>query len=306
MESNAIPTDEYLLLTGRPPIADFVRFMKRKSIGGETADDVMLAREWADANGRVRDVERTEAGFADTAEPPGLDSRIERYANEELARSTERSSLAFLPYRWAMVELDRLVVYQKFINLNFAEQILRSLPTHPSEEELIQTALGNMHRPPPIQVTQQDGNSFSFVSSSNDLRVLSVAPVDAKDIPEHRARHGTSKMLGVFVGYSSNVLKAVRIANRTVLTNGSHRAYALRKLGLTHVPCVVQMARPDQLELLGWSEMTQHIDQYLTAPRPSLFKDYFDERLYRLVPVHRRGQLIQVEVTIRESAVPCF
>jgi hypothetical protein len=66
------------------------------------------------------------------------------------------------------------------------------------------------------------------------------------------------------------------------------------------------MARPDQLELLGWSEMTQNIDQYLAAPRPSLFKDYFDERLYKIVLVHRRGQMIQVEVTIRESAVPCF
>jgi hypothetical protein len=73
-------------------------------------------------------------------------------------------------------------------------------------------------------------------------------------------------------------------------------APTLRDAGYTHVPCLVQdVSRHEELEALvgpGYP-LAVKPDDYLTAPRLPLFKDYFDERL-RMV-VHVPGTVRQVQ-----------
>jgi len=156
-----------------------------------------------------------------------------------------------------------------------------------------------------VKITQANMNVFAFTSESEDLRILDVRILDPSQVSNCVVQGNPVKLLAVVMGYSTNFITAVRIGNRFVLHNGSHRAYALRDLGVTHAPCLVQhVSRDDELELVGVPDLKTFADRYLKSPRPSLLKDYFDPRLRKIVPVVRKHRLVQVQVGWQEGKVP--
>lgn len=62
-------------------------------------------------------------------------------------------------------------------------------------------------------------------------------------------------MLALSVGFTTNVLNVVRYGARVVLNNGYHRALALQELGVTHVPCLIQVCAHWEDVVAGSSEM---------------------------------------------------
>jgi hypothetical protein len=107
------------------------------------------------------------------------------------------------------------------------------------------------------------------------------------------------------VGFGSNFLNAVSAEGRLILTNGSHRAYALRHLGVTHAPCIVQHAKNrDELELVASSQVRKDPDLYLKVPRPSMLPDYFHPELQITLPVHQRTRQVTVRFEVDEEFVP--
>ena len=100
------------------------------------------------------------------------------------------------------------------------------------------------------------------------------------------------------------MLNVIQAENRLVLNNGSHRAYALRELGVTHVPCLVQhVSRRDELDLVG-GEIQQSPDRYLKVARPPLLKDYFDQRLRMIVPVYRKNRMVRIQFAVEQAEMP--
>jgi hypothetical protein len=109
------------------------------------------------------------------------------------------------------------------------------------------------------------------------------------------------------VGFGSNFLSAIHVENRLLLHNGSHRAYALRKIGLKRVPCIVQhVSSRDELELVASSEVRRHPDRYLKDPRPSMLADYFNPGLHTVMQVRSRLRQITVRVEVDETYVPAL
>ncbi|HEY0457355.1 MAG TPA: hypothetical protein VGE41_13370, partial [Verrucomicrobiae bacterium] len=108
-------------------------------------------------------------------------------------------------------------------------------------------------------------------------------------------------------GFGSNFMNAMHCEGRLVLNNGTHRAYALRELGVKHVPCIVEHATSrDELEVIASSEVRAEPNLYLTHPRPSMLRDYFDERLRKIFPIHRRMTQLQIKFEVEEIQVPAF
>ncbi|MCZ7673842.1 MAG: hypothetical protein M5U34_45335 [Chloroflexi bacterium] len=111
--------------------------------------------------------------------------------------------------------------------------------------------------------------------------------------------------MGLVVGFGSNFLNAIAAEGRLVLNNGSHRAYALRASGITHVPCIIQqVSRREELLVIGSNELRQNPDLYLKAPRPPLLKDYFDPKLRKVFLVPRRNRQIKVSFGVEQIDVP--
>src|SRR5437660_10413682 len=60
--------DEHVFLIGRPPMAEYLGYVKTQTVGGDAAAIGALADEWRAANDHIVDLENKEAGLAD--DPP--------------------------------------------------------------------------------------------------------------------------------------------------------------------------------------------------------------------------------------------
>lgn len=140
---------------------------------------------------------------------------------------------------------------------------------------------------------------------SPDFRFLDAQIVDPTRILNLEAAGRPAEVLALTVGFGANFLSVIHAENRLVLTNGSHRAYALRDLGITEVPCLIErVTRRDELELVGVAELTSNPDRFLTASRPPMLKDYFDPMLRKIIDVRKKNRVVTVQFGFSTGDVP--
>jgi len=78
-------------------------------------------------------------------------------------------------------------------------------------------------------------------------------------------------------------------------------------MGFTHAPCIIQhVSTRDELQAAATSEVRRNPDSYLRQARPSMFKDYFDPRLSKIVPVPRRLRQIRIKFDVDASDLPAM
>jgi hypothetical protein len=97
----------------------------------------------------------------------------------------------------------------------------------------------------------------------------------------------------------------IRVEKRLLLHNGYHRACALRAMGITHAPCIVQtVTRPDELDLTAKAAVTEDPAFYFGTARPPVLKDFFDPKIRKKLPVHKQVRMIEVNFEVRDYLVP--
>ena len=296
---------ENLYLTGRPKLKHFIRYVRSHAVN--PPGEAELTAEWEAARDVVRTLEQEEAGLADNPTVRMVGLEYKSFLTEFLKDPLVRHGFNTVPTEVAFVELDRMVVYQRHIDLRFARQLESKLGPAPSEDELFRTCLPYDHPQPPVKWSRVHGNQFVFVSPSNDLRFLGTMRMQAEHIKDYPPPGTLVGVVGVAVGFGSNFLNAIYAENRLVLNNGSHRAYALRKMGITHVPCIVQhVSTRDELDLVAADEVRRAPDFFLKHPRPTMLKDYFDPRLHKVMPVNRRMHQVTVRFEVEENFFPAL
>jgi len=303
--SNQDSVDENLYLIGRPTLKQFLRFVKNNAV--RPADEGTLTDEWEAAYNFVRTLEKDEAGAADN--PPitklEVNAKNEPLLIEFLKDPLVQNGFNTMPSEVALVELDRLVVYQHHIDLTYVRLLERELGTSPSEEQIFRTALMHDHPRPTVKWSRSGGNRFVFISPSNDVRFLGAMSLKASNITGCGHPGELAGVVGLAVGFGSNFLNAIYVENRLILTNGSHRAYTLRKLGITHVPCIIQhVSLREKLEVVAASTVLDNPDYYLKHPRPSMLMDYFNPKLHKVMPVRRQLRQVTIKFVVEEINVP--
>jgi hypothetical protein len=300
--------DEYLYLTGRPRLRDLLHFAR--SHAATPPDEAALTRTWQKAHERVRQLEQHEAGAADDPPMSKLGPEYEPLLLELLGDPLVQNGFNTVPTDVALIELDRLVVYQKHIDLTYVRQLAGRLQEHGrvlSDAQIFRTCLLHDHDQPPVKWSRAHHDTFVFMSPSNDLRFLGAVPLRTDQIKDYPARGKFVGIVGLAVGLGSNFLNAIYAEKRLILNNGSHRAYTLRMLGVTHVPCIIQHASSrDEVDAVAATEVRKNPDAYLKHPRPSMLKDYFDPQLSLSFPAYRRLRQITVRFEIDENAVPAL
>jgi hypothetical protein len=305
-----ITTEEQVFLIGRPPIGEYLGFVLNNTTEGKTTPVDELADQWRRANDHVKELEQSEPGWADDPDVQDLDPALHPLRDKLLAEPAVKKTYGFAPCEIGVVELDRLVVFQKHINVSYAAQLQRLLGEDPALEDVFNFCLpldrryDPKPRVGPVSGSPIGVNGWAFISPSTDLRVLEMQVFEPDQVSGHQWSGAPQYVVVAAIGYGVNFLSALRFGNRLVLMNGSHRAYALRAGGHTHAPMLIQTAtRPEEVELL-LPQIADQRELYLSAPRPPVVKDYFDERLRMLVQVPSTARQVRVQVGYDETPVP--
>jgi len=298
----------HVLLVGHPPVTEFLGYVATQTLEGRSGDEGALMDAWRHGNDHLLTLAETEAGYADGIEFGEMPDELAPLVARALADPVMRRDYALAPVSIEWIELDRLVVHQKHINLAFADELLAEIGESPSPARIFEFALPyERRRDPPVQAGQIGEASWTFRSVSNDLRILSAELLDPAQVSGLKPGGVPSMLVALSVGYGSNYLSALSVGGRLVLHNGSHRAYALRAAGQTHAPCLVQhVSRHEELRAIvgdGHPLMAEG-ENLLTTPRPPLFKDYFDEQLRMIVSVPASVRQVQVGFNLNVTDQP--
>jgi len=297
--------DKGLYLTGRPTLKQFLHHVRRHAVDPPAEAD--LIDEWNAANRVLRARERDEAGLADDAPIVQMGPEYTPLLSELLRDPLIRHGFNSVPTEVALVDLERIIVYQRHIDLGHVARLERELPPELSREQIFRLCLPHDHPLPPVRWSRTPRDKFVFVSPSNDLRFLGIMSLKSRDIPDTPHPGVLVGVVGIAVGFGSNFLNAVYAERRLILRNGSHRAYLLRKRGITRVPCIIQHASSRaELEVVGSSALRRDPDLYLSSPRPPMLRDYFDPALHKVMTVQQRLHQVTVGFDADESEIPAL
>ncbi len=297
-------SDEELYLLGVNRLAQFIDFVQHRTVGGNQLDEADIADQWRGAADRYIDLQIQAPPAPPMPQILELAPQTQAHVDALVKVPQFQRVFSSVPIAFGLVELDALIVYQHSITLSTVKAICSGLPKTVTSKALAATCL-------PLDVTKADFQTqrltkreFIFHSNSHDMRFLGAQLVDPALIPNLVAEGFTSAVIALSVGFSSNVLNVVRYQNRMVLNNGYHRAYALRSLGVTHVPCVIQVCRHwEDVGLAGSSEMSQNSDLYFSSQRPPLFRDYFDPKLTSRYATMRQRRQIQLKIEVDSKKI---
>jgi hypothetical protein len=297
----------HVLLVGHRPVAEFLDLVSAETLETHGGEDGALMNAWRRGNDHLLTLTETEAGYADGVELGDVPEELAPLVPRALADPVMRRDYDLAPVSIAWIELDRLVVHQPHINLAYAEE-LRAELGDASPARVFEFALPyDKRRDPPVEVERIGEAAWIFTSPSNDLRILDAEILEPEQVTGFDGVGAPSKIVALTVGYGSNYLSALSIGTRLVLFNGSHRAYALRAAGHTHAPCLVQHAsNHEELRAIVGDDhpLMAEEDNVLTAARPPLFKDYFDEKLRLIVSAPALVRQVHVGFSLDVTDLP--
>lgn len=292
-------------LLGQPPLQSFLKFVEDTVEGGTTVLKSELVDAWRTANDHYGELENTEAGIADRVGIVDLQPALAPLARAVMADPRYRRTFDALPTRIAMVELDRLIVSQPCVSLHHIEAQKARLGTKPKPKDLFRFCLPLDRAEAPVQMRKLGARRYIFWSESADFRFQEAAVFRPDQIKGFDPYGAVGGIIGLMVGYDSNFLNVIQSDSRLVLHDGHHRAYALRDLGVTHVPCIIQtVSRLDELKLVAGRAVLDDPAFYFGAKRPPLLKDFFDPKIRKVFPVKRTASVVEVSFEVREYVAP--
>ena len=295
---------EELWLLGQPPLHHYLDYVQDHVIDGKALPRSALVDEWRTANDYYYDLEISEAGIADKIGIRDLPRSLKPLEDEVRANPCFRRSYDMLPTRFAMVELERLVVAQLHVNLTHTNRLRQQLPAQPGAEEVFRFCHPIDRPGPQINIRRISGTRYSFTSDSSDLRFREAALLRPDQIAGGERFGPSAVVMGLVVGFSSNFLTAIQSDNRLLLHNGHHRAFALLDHGVTHAPCIIQtVTRRDELNLIAGEDVQEAPAFYFKAARPPLLKDFLDPRIRKVQRIPRPVQMIDIKFEVQDHNV---
>lgn len=292
---------EQAWLLGQPPLDTYLEHAAKTAASRSGSARSELVDEWRKANDYYYELEITEAGQADQIELLELPSSLHPLASEVMADSSYRRAFDTLPTRIAMVQLERLIVTQRHVNLPHAKRLRAQLSSTPPPEELFRFCLPLRRPDLSVKIKRTGADRFTLWSESSDFRFQEAVMLQPDQIVGHDPKGAVGGVIGLMVGFGSNFLCAVQSENRLVLRNGYHRAYSLLEHGVTHAPCIVEtVSRRDELELVAGGRLRDAPVFYFKAPRPPLLRDFLDPNIRKVIRAPRVLHMIDVHFDVHD------
>ncbi|GFE79587.1 hypothetical protein GCM10011487_15870 [Steroidobacter agaridevorans] len=291
---------EELWLLGQPPLWKYLDFAEHSTTTGAQLDRSELAEEWRIANDYYQELERTQAGIANSGAHRELEAEFAPQAAQVRAHPHYRRAFDTLPTSIMQVELDKLIVTQTHVTRTFVERLVARIGSAPELQTLFRLCLPLETPTPSVQICSLGSHRYVFRCESTDLRFHETTVLRPQQLVGYHSFGTVAAVLGIVVGFGCDFFNGVRVGNRIVLHNGYHRAVALRTLGLTHAPCIVQTAtRVDEIQAAVKGRAAENPEFYFESARPPLLQDFFDARLRKILPLRAQTQLVEVKMEIK-------
>ena len=254
--------------------------VKNKCISEESAQLKETMQSWEEATESLREIEEQESGIADNCETFDISSGLIEAIklNPAITNTFSKDVIEF-----KMVEVDKLIAVQRQVLLDYADELVKKIPRNPSEDDLLKFCLIPEQHAPLPKPTRVGSDTLYFTSPSGDFRFLGgylKKELTEEDIKITKVGGFPTHAIMLFVGYGAPSMNAYSVNGRVILTNGFHRAYALRKKGIKKIPLLIKKIGNADLEFPSNIQGLKK-DYLLNHPRPILLKDFFNEDLVR-------------------------
>lgn len=298
MPTTHAPLQEHLLLTGFYSLQEYLHW--RSLMAPAEEPDLLAAWRRCSAAAAGLETESVCAG----------NIRIEALSGPLQARADRRLNAGPIPCsdaaqaEIALVELDALTVFQRHINVIWADVLRRRWLGLTDEMERFDFCLSTAAPDVPVAKARLSPDTFVFTSPSQDLRVQKILSLASADLPDWTPPGPAVAFVGAAVGFGSNCLQAIRWGQRLILVNGTHRAFALRHAGETMAPCLILSVNSEVELSIVAPELLENEARLLTAARPPLLQDLFNPQLTERLLLPRRIRQVRVTISIEELDLP--
>ncbi len=285
--------------------AEVLQYVRTQTLSEELARLPEIFAAWQAIQPRVADLIVREAGLADAIRvsdiPAGHKSALDLFSSDNLFQKT----FSHLPVSFGLVEIDRLVAPQRTVNLDYVDKLVARYPKNPSLAELLNICVAPTREMEPIQHLEVAPNTHVFSSPNSDIRFLGAFVKELTTEDSAHAVFGGLPAAAViaFVGYGGAPINVLQWGGRVVLNNGFHRVYALRSMGVTEIPVVIQHVGNPQLEF------SPHVaglpkEYLLGVPRPVVMKDFFEDGFAITLRVRDRLKMVTLGIGVNQHDVP--
>jgi hypothetical protein len=235
-----------------------------------------IKSSWSAAAATFQELVANEAGLPESIANKSLPPEMDDYVQKVIADPAFAKTFANYPVSFEDVEIDKLVAGQRTVHLDWVQQLVEN----GKPKNIIGFCLDPGQDSTPVTIARSGNTAFTASSHNPGMRFLGVfeQPYKADGVLAHHPGGQPVHSIVLLLGYGISTINVYRINQRLILGNGFHRLYALRSLGLTHAPAVVQHITHPQLEMppvIG--ELPR--EHLVSTARPALMKDFFDERL---------------------------
>lgn len=304
--SLSLPPDmtEERLLLGPRQLQDTLDLAASLSGLGRPPGREQLSDRWRNAAREYERLATREAGAAD-----GMDIRpLPKSMARHLARLVElpgvRRTFDTVPVAFGLVELDKLVISQYAMTQAVVDRIVADHPLPLSPKALAELCLPLKPPAAHFRLASRSEREFTFVADAHDMRFLDAQVLDPVDVRQAEVMGHPQAVVALSVGFSANLLNGVRYNGRVAINNGHHRALALRQMGFTHAPCLIQpCASDDDLGQAATRELCDNADLYFHAPRPPLLRDFDNPKLTLSIPAPRMRRVVTLKIDVQRQLV---
>jgi len=291
-------------LLGQPSLQEHLSFVHRHVVDGRSINAADVADRWREANDHYHVLEENEAGIADDIEVIEPDLILEPLIAATKADPRYDFTFDTFPTEIAMVELDRLVIYQTHVTQTYTDSLIKRLDQPENPLALYRFCQPQAGCSASVDVQEVGRRRYVFSSASTDFRQHEPVLLQPEQISGHRTFGPVSAYVGLPVGFGSNFFTGIAYGDRILLHNGYHRAYAMRARGITHAPCIIQtVTRRDEIEVAAKRQVADDPAFYFASKRPPLLKDFFDPKISTTYEVHQTKKMIEVTFEIRDFDV---
>ncbi len=297
-ESGNFMTERWLPAAVALP--EFMKFVEKWADDG-LHDSRRYLDAWRNAKANFDILRKDEAGEAEKIDILPLPKSMRPLSRKLIKHATFVQGFGDFPTRVAYVELGRLVAYQQHVVIDHVRTQMSGLSPDMPGEDLFEHCFPSRESMPPLKVRSLGDDTMVFSSPSTDMRFLGPMLLEQGKIKGYIPVGKAAMVLGLPVGFGSNLLNALSYRGRLLLNNGYHRTVAMLEAGITHAPCVIQeLASLDELELAGGKVKSERAAYYFNSPRPPLMRDFSDARLHHDMQTMRREKQVYIRFEVKK------